>query len=251
MVLIPLTNPPPPADTAAMVRTPRRTRAGLTLVELLVVLGIVAILLAIALPTLARVRQSARTTACAANLRQIDAALQGYASDNNGVVYPPIDGSYAWWERVPGLGDAYAKRSDTGYPALDDVYMRCPEAPAAGFLSGMSNVPDQWIDTHTYLLNRYLETLDVRRTGGRTGQLDQKDIVVMGESSFVNNTKGSIWMQPGSFEHVELRRHGEGSNYLFLDGSVRHEPPWPAPPGAADPWDIPLDRPTGSEIRWW
>jgi prepilin-type N-terminal cleavage/methylation domain-containing protein len=57
---------------------------GFSLIELLVVIGIIAILLAMLLPVLSRVQQSARATACASNVRQIVMALGIYAQAHDG-----------------------------------------------------------------------------------------------------------------------------------------------------------------------
>lgn len=62
-----------------MSRLARRGYAAFTLVELLVVIGIIAVLLAILLPALGRVREAARRAICANNLRQVHQMLHIYA----------------------------------------------------------------------------------------------------------------------------------------------------------------------------
>ena len=61
-----------------------RPRAAFTLVELLVVIGIIAILVALLLPAIQKSRYEARVTACAARLQQFSAAMNASAIEQKG-----------------------------------------------------------------------------------------------------------------------------------------------------------------------
>jgi prepilin-type N-terminal cleavage/methylation domain-containing protein len=58
-----------------------RAERGFTLVEIMIVVLIIGILLAIAVPNFVRARESSRTKACVANLKQIEAAKEQWAMD--------------------------------------------------------------------------------------------------------------------------------------------------------------------------
>jgi prepilin-type N-terminal cleavage/methylation domain-containing protein/prepilin-type processing-associated H-X9-DG protein len=59
-----------------------------TLVELLVVIGLIGVLMSLLLPSIGRARQQATTVACASNIRQLCLGLIGYAAENKGH-FPP------------------------------------------------------------------------------------------------------------------------------------------------------------------
>src|SRR5688572_22374998 len=93
-------------DTFSTRRTvgDRRAPRGFTLVELLGVIGIVALLIAVLLPALSAAREAAKTVQCLSNLRQLAAAAHQYTISHKGsfpisqyaASHPPTAFGYAW-----------------------------------------------------------------------------------------------------------------------------------------------------------
>lgn len=76
-------------------------RSAFTLVELLVVIGIIAVLIGILLPTLSRAREQANSVKCQSNLRQMATAVFGYAAENRGRL------NFGWYEPGVLINGAY------------------------------------------------------------------------------------------------------------------------------------------------
>jgi len=107
---------------------------GFTLVELLVVIGIIALLISILLPSLNRARETANRVKCASNLRQIGQAILLYSNDNKGP-YPRAIYNLA----VPGTLTA---PNVVGYSAGGETGLTDPfNTSTSANVSANNNVP--------------------------------------------------------------------------------------------------------------
>lgn len=100
------------------------TRSAFTLIELIVVVSIIAVLASLLLPAIAMVRQSARSTQCSGNLRQLSLAILTYPTDNEGKLPPGIDSSKNWISYVADIL--------TDDPTRRFATFRCPSAKTGG-----------------------------------------------------------------------------------------------------------------------
>lgn len=135
--------------------TSPRKLAGFTLVELLVVIGIIALLVSLLLPALGKARRSANTLKCMSNLRQFGQAHLMYTNDNKGVIVLPVipdpdfkianpgnSESVFWFQRLSIYINRNESRGSTVQSGkLNAVVRGCPE------WEGLDNTGDGVIDT--------------------------------------------------------------------------------------------------------
>jgi prepilin-type processing-associated H-X9-DG protein len=117
-----------------------------SLVELLVVMGIIALLISILLPSLNRARAQSMSTQCKSNLRQLGIAWLNYAANNKGRVFigSTVNQSISqfWWAGSDGTVSPPVDHREWGllYPYMPDGGVR--DCPAAAGLSSSLGLDD-------------------------------------------------------------------------------------------------------------
>ena len=227
-----------------MSRHASRRPKGFTLVELLVVIGIIAVLIGMLLPALSKVQQQSKWLKCQSNLRTVGQYLYMYGNQWRGYCYPP------------GLGVGTRPYNNTWPAHVFKVWnppvMLCPADAELNpmVVNAAGNVvfagEPQW--EHSYILNDHIFEHGMKFGTRPPNGVSNAEVVLMGEKTtdqpdyYMNETA------PGTSDFVtgkvELYRHGFrlGSNYLYMDGHVSTFKRIGQFKHAADPWDFTDDK---------
>lgn len=187
-------------------------RTGFTLIELLVVIAIIAILAAILFPVFAQVREKARTTSCASNLKQLGTAFELYIQDYDSKLPPLIQIHF-----IPN-DNHFSKALLRPYIKNEGIF-KCPSDHGSKAYWESSAVRRQ--PFHIRYRCSYQNRTDLYP--------DTKPVSYFRRPAETEMLRDSIawhWAQvketsgpgQGSYDHEDSRN---GLNFLFLDGHVR------------------------------
>ena len=198
----PENSPPEPGSSSAF-----------TLIELLVVIAVIAILAALLLPGLGRAKESARSTECLGQMRQLGLAVLLYADENRDEF--PRSQHSAFTHGQPAWGRALAPQLGSEAGAWTNL------------LRGVYHCPsDRRTNGPSYGLNVYFELGPDDDYEGKP-QTWRRTLAVPHPSTtvlFAENASGAdhimpnFWTASQDAVDVASRRHGRTSNYSFVDG---------------------------------
>ena len=118
-------------------------KKGMTLVELLIVIGVIAVLAGLLFPVFTSIRERACITYCVDNLKQVGAALHIYAQDHDGFVPPYTNCGESYIDEfIPNADDPNLFEFSYLFYTKNKQIWYCPLDPFAGI--DTRNSPPDW-----------------------------------------------------------------------------------------------------------
>ncbi len=217
-----------------------RGSRGFTLIELLTVIAIIGILAAIIIPTVGKVRSSARRAECASNLRQIGTAQLLYLEDSKGVLgtysgstllHATITNGNTTRTLINDLAPFLNVTGDLGTQRRPSDVVVCPEARAKWGPDHVVQSPSGG-NRSSYRINTTAGVYGSISNGTKAGRVSSFDfptlIWLVADIDHASWPRGE-WDGQARAEqpndtYPSTPSHGSVRNVLYLDGSVRPIP---------------------------